>query len=92
MAVNLPTIQVTDAQAQRITAAFGTTEEYRKWLRRQVAERVIRYENSARTQALQAELDANASQVLIDLGVAAAPAPPPPAPVLVSPETTPPPA
>lgn len=91
MATNLPTLSLDDAQAARCLAAFGDAAAYRKWLRRQVADYVIRYENSTRAQALQADLDKNTEDTLVALGVKAAPAAPAgPPPDLTNP--TPPPA
>lgn len=47
----LPTFTVTDAQAQRMLAAWGSAEEYKKWLREQIALYVSMQEaNSTRQQ------------------------------------------
>lgn len=42
----LPTITVTDAQAQRILATFGTATRYRNWLRRMLVAEVTTYESA----------------------------------------------
>jgi hypothetical protein len=41
---NMPTFQVTDAQAQRILAAYGDADAYRAWLKRAIREHVIAHE------------------------------------------------
>ncbi len=44
MATTLPTITVTDAQAQRLLAAFGTADNYKKWLKIQLVRYVLNVE------------------------------------------------
>lgn len=41
MAQTLPTLTVTDAQAQRLLAVFGTADEYRRWLKKQLVDYVL---------------------------------------------------
>lgn len=55
----LPTLTLTDAQATRCLAAWGSTENYRTWLRGQVAGFVIAAE---RSQAATAYLEAEATR------------------------------
>lgn len=40
---NLPTFNVTQAEADKLIAMFGSTDDYLKWLRDQLKEEVIRY-------------------------------------------------
>lgn len=37
----LPTLTVTDAQATRMIAAFGSAEAYRTWLKEQIIDYVV---------------------------------------------------
>ena len=53
---DLPTLTVTTAQAQRITAAFGTVTDYRKWLRNAVIMQVVSREGAADQTALETEI------------------------------------
>lgn len=43
----LPTLTVTDAQAARLLAAFGSTDAYRAWLKKTLIDYVITYEERA---------------------------------------------
>jgi hypothetical protein len=41
---SLPTFTVTDAQAQRLLAAFGSVENYEEWLLRAIVGYVLSFE------------------------------------------------
>lgn len=62
----LPTLTVTDEQANRMLAAYGSVDEYTKWLKNSIIDYVISYEAKAmnanfRAQMEQAMEDARAS-------------------------------
>lgn len=40
----LPTLTVTDAQATRLLAAFGSVENYKAWLKEALIARVVEHE------------------------------------------------
>ena len=42
---NLPTIFVTDAQADRLLAAFGSVENYKAWLKATLIDYVVEHED-----------------------------------------------
>ena len=48
----LPTLTVTDAQANRMIAAWGSTAAYKEWLKEQVIQYVIRREADAQAKTL----------------------------------------
>lgn len=54
----LPTFTVTDAQAQRMLAAWGSVSEYRRWLREQIAMYVSTHEANQTRQQNKADLEA----------------------------------
>lgn len=58
----LPTITVTDEQATRMLAAFGSAEAYREWLVEGIKDYVVTQERQAINQryeeARQGEIDA----------------------------------
>lgn len=47
---NLPTLTVTDAQADRMLAAWGTIDHYKAWLQQQIIEFVIEAERRVANQ------------------------------------------
>lgn len=49
----LPTFDVTDEQAARLMAAFGTPAAYKAWLRRQIVDAVKRIEGRQRAQQVK---------------------------------------
>lgn len=51
----LPTLTVTDAQANRMLAAWGSTGEYTNWLQDQIIEYVLRYEKRQRLANFDAQ-------------------------------------
>ena len=68
---NLPTISVTQVQADRMLAAFGSVAEYKEWLRQQIILKVVDFEVAqVRVSVTQQEIDKKA-EVL-----AAMPSPP----------------
>jgi hypothetical protein len=61
---DLPTIQVTQTQADRILAAFGTVTNYKTWLKNTVRDAVINHElEEIRTQA-EADLQTRQAEIL----------------------------
>ena len=77
----LPTITVTDAQAQRMLAAYGSVDNYKKWLTKQIIEFVIRTEQFAIQQEAAQEQAALANTLRQSLGDPDyLPPPPPPTP------------
>lgn len=53
---DLPTVTITDTQAARVLAAFGTIAKYRAWLRAQVTDAVRERERAALIAAKNAEI------------------------------------
>lgn len=53
---DLPTLTVTDAQAQRIQNAFGGVAAYREWLRAQIKQHVLLSEQEAMKAKVEQEL------------------------------------
>lgn len=66
MATTLPTLTVTDAQAQRMLAAYGTTDNYKAWLRSQIIDFVKAYEVANNTQ----QMELQAQQIATDVETA----------------------
>lgn len=62
----LPTLTVSDAQAARLMAAFGSVVDYKAWLRRQLVDHVTRYEMAT----INAETDALRRQRLEEVATA----------------------
>ncbi len=60
---DLPTVPVTDAQAARVLAAFGTVAKYRLWLRAKVTEAVRDREREALIQSKNAEITAGLTAI-----------------------------
>lgn len=56
----LPTLTVTDEQAQRLLAAFGSVENYKAWLKDALVMRVLDHERSVeeRNRQLERQLEA----------------------------------
>jgi len=54
MSQELPTFTVTDAQAARLLAVFGTTGAYKAWLRRQIVDAVRKAESKSRGDKVRA--------------------------------------
>jgi hypothetical protein len=55
---DLPTLTVTATQAQRILATFGSSLEYRKWLRQSIVNHVTAREAEAKNAADRAAFEA----------------------------------
>lgn len=64
----LPTLTVTDAQAARITAAYGSTANYKVWLRRQLIAFVFDYEARQIQAQATADIETTRTNVDADLG------------------------
>lgn len=64
---NLPTLTVTDAQATRLLAAWGSVAAYKEWLRQNIISYVLTVEgeteNAALRAAAQARMDALAEEL-----------------------------
>lgn len=65
---SLPTIDVTQAQADRMLAAFGSAALYRQWLRRQIVAVVVEAEARNRAESFRATQEGARRQARIDLG------------------------
>lgn len=65
----LPSIDVTDAQAARITAAFGDVPSYRKRLRQWIANEVVSFERQQSEATFRKEQRDRDVAILTDLGV-----------------------
>ena len=52
----LPTLTITDEQAERCIAAYGSVAAYKTWLREQVSEHVLAVERTAAERSLRAQL------------------------------------
>jgi len=65
---NLPTVTVTDAQAARITAAYGDATAYKAWLKQAIKDYVFRKEAEAITAKAQTDVQTKLAQVESDLG------------------------
>lgn len=48
--INLPTLKVTQEQADRMLAAWGSVEDYRAWLRDSIIEFVVGHEQAGKLQ------------------------------------------
>lgn len=55
---NLPTVSVTQEQADRILAAFGSVASYTDWLKRQVRDAVLTIEDRKDRAVFEAERQA----------------------------------
>lgn len=63
----LPTLDVTQAQADRMMAAYGSVAGYRQWLKQQIIEYVVAAEARARVETFRAEQDRLEGQARADL-------------------------
>ena len=64
MATQLPTITVTDAQAQQLLAIFGNAASYKEWLKRELRTKVIKAKRAEAAVTAQAEADAEFADLL----------------------------
>ena len=53
----LPTLTVTQAQADRMLAAWGDTESYKVWLKEQIIKYVIEWEKTLKQRQFLIELE-----------------------------------
>lgn len=60
---NLPTIEVTEAQAERLFAVFGDVQTYRRWLR----ERLVEHVRAHDLLAVRADVEEYRLQKVADL-------------------------
>ena len=58
----LPTLTVTDVQAARIIAAFGTVEAYKEWLKERLINHVLDVEDQAENQAYAEKREADRAE------------------------------
>jgi len=63
----LPTLTVTQAQADRMLAAYGSQSEYTSWLKNAIIDFVIAKENQADSDAFYAQQQAKATKTKTDL-------------------------
>lgn len=70
---DLPTINVTQAQADRMLAAFGSVPKYKEWLRQQIVNHVLSVEVQGVQQEVEVAQRAKRQEVIDAL-----PKPPPP--------------
>lgn len=66
----LPTLTVTDAQAARITTAYGSTANYKTWLKKELIAFVFDYEARQIQAQATTDIDAKRTNVEADLGTA----------------------
>jgi hypothetical protein len=66
----LPTFNVTDAQATRITAAFGSVANYKEWLRQSIIDAVFDYERRQMQTTFDSEIQNKRTEITNDLGTA----------------------
>lgn len=64
----LPTFNVTDAQANRILEAFGTTQAYKDWLRNSIKNFVTEYETRTILQNTDMQVGNKIQEIESDLG------------------------
>jgi uncharacterized NAD(P)/FAD-binding protein YdhS len=64
---NLPTLFVTDAQATRMIAAFGSAENYKTWLKEQIIRYVTDYEIQQDDTTYLATRETKRAQTIADL-------------------------
>lgn len=67
---DLPTLTVTQAQADRMLAVFGTVEAYREWLRESIINHVLAEEEQVRVEQFHAELVTRRNEGQHALGLA----------------------
>lgn len=65
---NLPTLAVTDPQATRITAAFGSVANYKTELRKWIKDRVLQHEAQVLMDKLDADVQTKIQNIEQDLG------------------------
>lgn len=63
----LPTLTVTQAQADRLLAAFGTTKAYKDWLKENLIQYVIDHESVTDFDNLRQSIAAKQTQLQTDL-------------------------
>jgi hypothetical protein len=63
----LPTLTVTQAQADRLLAAFGTVDQYKAWLKEQLINYVVSHESQATYQQATTTVEANEATLRSDL-------------------------
>ena len=65
----LPTFEVTQAQADRIQAAFGSIANYRAWLKQAIKDYVFNHESEQITQGVADSINAKRAEIDNDLDV-----------------------
>jgi hypothetical protein len=66
---DLPTFTITQAQADRILAAFGSVQNYRDWLSSSVRDYVFQHERRQILQEYDVELQAKLAEIKASLGM-----------------------
>jgi len=64
MATQLPTIKVTDSQAEQLLAIFGDVASYKEWLKRELRTKVIKKKRAEAAVAALAEADSEFSDLI----------------------------
>lgn len=64
---DLPTLTVTQTQADRMIAAWGSAAAYRAWLKEQIIAFVINYETEQTDAVYNAERESARNQARLDL-------------------------
>jgi hypothetical protein len=59
----LPTFTVTQAQADRLLAAFGSVENYQNWLKNQLVTFVLNKEMESANEAMEAQVAAKRAEL-----------------------------
>lgn len=65
----LPTFTVTDAQASRITAAFGNVETYKAWLKQSIIDYVVAYEERVEYETWKEQRQAKNDAIRTELNI-----------------------
>lgn len=66
----LPTLTVTQAQADRLLAAFGSVANYKEWLKQNLIQYVIDYESMTDFDSLRQNVANKQTQLQTDLSSA----------------------
>jgi uncharacterized NAD(P)/FAD-binding protein YdhS len=64
----LPTFTVTDAQAQRLLAAFGSVDNYKAWLKEQLVRYVVDHEINQDREEFEASVRIKRTEIEGSLG------------------------
>lgn len=65
----LPTLTVTDTQAQRLLAAFGSVENHKAWLKEALIARVVEHEARQAEQNAAIAREANRAKLSTEISL-----------------------